>query len=60
MKRIFSIALFGTAAALLGGCPVYPDSGSGYGYRLCDQTGLGAMMRDQREMLELLDVGRTA
>jgi hypothetical protein len=36
MKRIFSIALFGAAAAVLGGCPVYPDNSNGY--RVCDQS----------------------
>jgi len=28
MKRLVSLALFGAAAALLGGCPVYSDSGN--------------------------------
>ncbi|MGO9000065.1 MAG: hypothetical protein ACLQVI_42605 [Polyangiaceae bacterium] len=34
MKRLFSVALFGAAVAVLGGCPVWSDNPNAY--RVCD------------------------
>jgi hypothetical protein len=36
MKRIFWMTFLALGAAALGGCPIYPDSGS---HRYCDNTG---------------------
>jgi hypothetical protein len=36
MKRIFWMSLFGLAAAVLGGCPIYPDNGN---QRVCGGNG---------------------
>ena len=36
MKKLFWMTLFGMGAAVLGGCPIYPDGGT---QRVCDQYG---------------------
>jgi hypothetical protein len=36
MKRFFWMSLFGVGAAVLGGCPIYPDDGS---QRVCSGNG---------------------